>query len=70
MGGNLLASAVTEFLRWQRQNGLTERPGEDELAYHLIRITYNRWNPLLVGDENGGTWIAWEDFLSGRSPRP
>ncbi len=25
-------------------------------------ISYNRWNPLLLGDENGGTWIAWEDF--------
>src|SRR5882724_850352 len=23
---------------------------------------YTRWNPLLLGDENGGTWIAWEDF--------
>jgi RNA polymerase sigma factor (sigma-70 family) len=38
-----VASAVSEFLRWQRQTGLTEEPGEDELAFHLIRITYNRW---------------------------
>ena len=27
-----------------------------------IPIQYNRWNPVLVGDEDGGTWIGWEDF--------
>jgi hypothetical protein len=25
-------------------------------------VVYSRWNALLLGDENGGTWIAWEDF--------
>ena len=24
--------------------------------------TFNRWNPVLRGDEAGGAWIAWEDF--------
>jgi hypothetical protein len=24
--------------------------------------TYNRWNPHLLGDETGGTWIVWEDY--------
>ena len=38
-----LGSAVTEFLRWQKKNGLTNHPSEAELAYHLIRITYHRW---------------------------
>jgi len=23
---------------------------------------HNCWNPLLFGDEAGGTWIAWEDY--------
>ena len=27
-----------------------------------VPVQYNRWNPLLLGDEDGGTWIAWEDF--------
>jgi hypothetical protein len=27
-----------------------------------VPIRFNRWNPALMGDENGGTWIAWEDF--------
>ena len=27
-----------------------------------VSTLYNRWNPVLEGDENGGTWIAWEDF--------
>lgn len=29
--------------------------------------SYNRWNPILLGDENGGTWIAWEDFRNQMS---
>jgi DNA-directed RNA polymerase specialized sigma24 family protein len=45
-----VASAMTEFLRWQQQNALTQHPGEDELAYHLIRITYNRWKRRNRGD--------------------
>jgi len=35
-------------------------------GYHEARIELPRrlypLNPLLLGDENGGTWIAWEDF--------
>src|SRR5438552_219014 len=27
-----------------------------------VPIPYNRWNPVLLGDEEGGTWIGWEDF--------
>jgi hypothetical protein len=27
-----------------------------------VPIAYNRWNPVLLGDEKGGTWITWEDF--------
>jgi hypothetical protein len=27
-----------------------------------IPTAYNRWNPVLLGGETGGTWIAWEDF--------
>ncbi len=27
-----------------------------------VPISYNRWNPVLLGDEEGGTWITWEDF--------
>jgi hypothetical protein len=27
-----------------------------------IPIQYNRWNPVLLGDEQGRTWIGWEDF--------
>ena len=38
-----LASAVTEFLRWRDRTELTEHPGEEEMAFQLIRITYNRW---------------------------
>jgi hypothetical protein len=25
-------------------------------------VAYNRWNPVLIGDDTGGTWIGWEDF--------
>jgi hypothetical protein len=32
-----------------------------------IPVGYNRWNPLLLGDEGGGTWIAWEDFRDQRN---
>jgi hypothetical protein len=49
-----------------------------------IPTSYNRWNPVLLGAEDGGTWIAWEDFRNqlnyqiqlnhlhedGRSPWP
>src|SRR5207245_1707094 len=49
-----------------------------------VPTAYNRWNPVLLGDEDGGTWIAWEDFRNqlnyqiklnhldgdGRSPWP
>jgi len=24
--------------------------------------TNNRWNPLVLGDDLGGAWVAWEDF--------
>lgn len=38
-----LASAVTEWIRRQQSGELSESPDEQELAFHLIRITYNRW---------------------------
>jgi DNA-directed RNA polymerase specialized sigma24 family protein len=38
-----LASAVTEFLRWRESTELGDPPAEEELAFHLIRIAYNRW---------------------------
>ena len=29
----------------------------------LVPILYNRWNPVVIGDEKGGgAWIGWEDF--------
>jgi hypothetical protein len=27
-----------------------------------LPIQYNRWNPVLLGDDAGGTWVGWEDF--------
>ncbi len=27
-----------------------------------VPVQYNRWNPVLLGDEEGGSWITWEDF--------
>ena len=23
---------------------------------------HNRWNPVILGDDRGGAWVAWEDF--------
>ena len=45
-----VASAMTEFLRWRRQTALSENPGQIELAYHLLRITYNRLKRRLRAD--------------------
>src|SRR5262249_372296 len=57
-----LASAVTELLRWQQRTALSEHPGEEELAFQLIRITYNRWQrrdrsdrPLRQAAERGAS---------------
>jgi hypothetical protein len=36
-----LASAATEFLAWRERTELSETPSEEELAFQLIRITYN-----------------------------
>ncbi len=27
-----------------------------------LKIPFNRWNPVVLGDDSGGTWIGWEDF--------
>ncbi len=27
-----------------------------------VPVQYNRWNPILLGDEDGGAWMTWEDF--------
>ncbi len=35
--------------------------GDMTLASNIPTL-YNRWNPVLVGDEAGGSWIGWEDF--------
>jgi hypothetical protein len=28
------------------------------------KLLFSRWNPVLRGDFEGGTWIAWEDYRS------
>ncbi len=34
---------------------------ESKTLASTVPIPYNRWNPTVVGDEAGGTWIGWED---------
>ena len=38
-----IGSAASEFIQWCHRTDLTEFPSEEELAFQLIRITYNRW---------------------------
>jgi len=58
---NGLASQVNQIFL-QKVGPEAELKWGDKTLASNIRIPYNRWNPVLVGNEEGGTWIAWEDF--------